>query len=132
MVSFTLWPLYSQEGTPVSTELEGGRGGGGLGASLDILKNRITLYPARNHAKDHPVHSLLTYGLSYPNSNRSYIINICVNAGHHNRQREVRRGSICDTSTCDHFRFSQCCCLIRVCYVVSCDGITIRDELGRK
>jgi hypothetical protein len=28
--------------------------------------------------------------------------------------------------------FMQCCCLIRVCYVVSCDWMTIGDELGRK
>lgn len=101
VVSFTLWPLYSQEGTAVPTELEGG----GLRASLEILENRITLDPARNHGMDHPAHSVLTYELSYPNSNRSYIISICVNAGHHNRLREVWRGSICDMSTCDHFRF---------------------------
>jgi hypothetical protein len=82
-----------------------GRGGWCLRASLDILENRITLDPARNRAKDHPVHSLLTYRLSYPSSNRSYIINICVNAEHHNRLHEVSMGSICDTSICDDFRF---------------------------
>ena len=75
--------------------------GGGLRASLDILENRITVDPA----KDHPVQGLLTYRLSCPSSNRSYIINICVNAEHHNRLQEMSMGSICDTSICDHFRF---------------------------
>ena len=99
-------------------------------ASLDILENRITLDPARNRATDHPVCSLLTYRLSYPTCSSSYIIKTCVNAGHHNSLREVWRGSICDTSITLDIMLR--CCLICVCYVVSCDWMTRGDELGRK